>query len=229
MTKSNSSILHWVLLFCGVLWVAPTAADSAAYYETIDALHARYADEVTAHRKYGTYAERALEEGYPGIAHLFRALAASEAVHARNFARLLHELGEEPRRPEVNVATSTTREHLQQAATVEAEEIDREYPKILDGIRDENNTETIRFIAYAWKAEQQHRDLIIKIKQAASWFFGSLVSKIEGTPTRYYVCRVCGSTVTARPTGQCPICDHTSSDSAEVPGFGGAPASREKG
>lgn len=223
MVKRSSSAARWLLLFLGVFWFAPTAADPATYPMTIEALQARYADEVTAHQKYGAYAQHALKEGYPAIAHLFRTLAASEAIHSKNFARLLRELGQEPRKPKVEFKISTTRKHLKQAATVEAEEIDNEYPQILAGIKDENHEEAIKFITYAWKAEQQHRDLILKIKKAASWFFGSLVSKIEGTPTRYYVCQVCGSTVTELPIGQCPICDHPPSDYAEVPAFEGSP------
>ena len=208
----------WVLSLFAMLWLA-TGAAYAAYPKTIEALQDRYADEVVAHQKYGAYAEHALAEDYPAIAHLFRALAASEAIHARNFARLLRELGQEPRMPAVKFEVSTTRKHLQQAATVEADEIDSRYPKILEGIKAENHAEAIRYITYAWKAEQQHRELILQIKKAASWFFGMLVSRIEGDPTRYYVCQVCGATATELPAGQCPICDHPSSEYKEVPGF----------
>ena len=106
---------------------------------------------------------------------------------------------------------------------VEAEEIDTQYPAILDRISEEGHEETIGFITYAWKAEQQHRDLILKIKEAASWFFGMLVSKIEGNPTRYFVCRICGSTVMELPTVQCPICDHPPEEYREVPAFQASP------
>ena len=218
MSRGILSAVQCLSILFGVICSAPTVADPAPYPKTIAALQERYADEVVAHQKYGSYAEHALREGYPAIAHLFRALAASEAIHGKNFARLLREMGEKPRVPKVTFETSTTREHLKQAATVEAEEIDTEYPKILDRIRDENHHEAIKHITYAWKAEKQHRDLIIKIKNAAGWFFGSLVKKIEGTPTRYFVCQVCGSTVAELPTGQCPICDHPPSEYAEVPG-----------
>lgn len=191
------------------------------YPLTMAALQERYADEIIAHRRYGAFAGHADAEGYPAIAHLFRALAASEAVHARNFARLLHESGVEPKIPSVKLELSSTREHLKQAATVEAAEIDQEYPKILKSIEGEQHRHAIRFITYAWKAEQQHRELILKIKKGASWFFGMLVSRIEGSPTRYYVCQVCGSTVTELPGSQCPICDHPPEQYREVPEFPG--------
>jgi len=204
---------------------AVAAADAARYPNTISALQARHADEVVAHRKYGAYATHALDEGYPAIAHLFKTLAASEGVHARNFAELLRDLGQTPVQPSLEVELSATREHLRLAASVEAEEIDQEYPAILERIKAEQHEQAIRFITYAWQAEQQHRDLILKIHKGASWFFGTLVDRIEGNPARYYVCQICGSTVTELPTGQCPICDHPPAEYREVAPFvdGGAP------
>ncbi len=210
-------------LLSGILYLYPMCTTASPglnmYPQTAAALQDRYADEVTAHQKYGIYAEEALKEGYPAIAHLFRALATSEAVHAANFARLLRGFGHEPIKPQVNIQLSSTREHLQQAATVEANEIDEEYPAILERIKAEQHEQGIKFITYAWKAEQQHRELILKIKEAASWFFGMLVSKIEGNPTRYYVCRICGSTVKELPSRQCPICAHGPEQYQEVLDF----------
>ena len=213
------------LLFLGSFCAVGMAA-AEQYPHTVQALQERYADEIVAHRHYGAYANHAETEGYPAIAHLFRALAASEAVHARNFSRLLRELGVEPGDPPANIELSSTRAHLKRAATVEAAEIDTEYPAILERIEGEQHEQAIRFITYAWKAEQQHRDLILQIKKGASWFFGMLVSRIEGSPTRYYVCQICGSTVTELPGSQCPICDHPPEEYREVPQFPGdtAPA-----
>ena len=212
-----------VAMLLGWVFLSPpgaaTAIEPGQYPQTVIALQERYADEVIAHEKYGAFAEYAFKEGYPAIAHLFRALAYSEAVHARNFARLLREMGREPLIPSVEFQLTSTREHLQLAAAVEAAEIDKEYPAILERIREEKNEQAMRFITYAWKAEQQHRDLIFQIKKAASWYFGMLVSKIEGSPTRYFVCQVCGSTVMEMPGNRCPICDHPPEQYREVPGF----------
>jgi len=223
--KPFTSLSAWSLLslLCLIPLWATAMTGSDQYPLTVAALHERYADEVIAHRTYGAFARKAREEGYPAIAHLFRALAASEAVHAANFARLLRQLGEDPVMPRAEIEISSTRENLQQAATVEAEEIDREYPAILGRIDSERHQKAIRHINYAWRAEQQHRDLILKIKKAASWYFGMLASKIEGSPTRYYVCQICGSTVNELPGRQCPICDHPQDQYREVPSFDGSP------
>jgi rubrerythrin len=175
---------------------------------TIAALQERYHDEVRAHSSYAAYAETACAEGYPNIAHLFKSLAASEGVHARNFRDLLTGQNVDvasvpvPEMPEVG----TTRGNLKHASAVERDEIDHEYPAILERIASEANQEAITSITYAWKAEQQHRDLIVKIHKAASRMFGLLVGRIEGGESHYHVCTVCGSTLTELPADQCPIC-----------------------
>jgi len=217
------------------LWLAlPAAADPAgpvpaSYPVTIAALQERYVDEVRAHRTYGAYAAQAEAEGYPNIAHLFRALGASEAIHARNFRRLLEDLGAEPAAEEAPLPpVGKTRENIARATGVEADEIDNEYPAILDRIRPEGHAQAIEKITWAWEAERQHRDLILKIKKAAGSWFGLLASHIENEGRRYYVCQICGSTVTELPAAQCPICGHSSDSYEEVPGYPGKPEKPER-
>jgi len=212
-------LLLALLLFAGL-------ARAGDYPLTIQALQERYADEIHAHRQYGAYAAHALKDGYPNIAHLFRALAASEAVHARNFAALLRKLGVAPVTPPAEFRITTTRQHLRLATAVEADEIDKQYPAILTRIRPEGNQAAIESITWAWQAEKQHRELIIKIREATSFFFGLLVNRIEGDPSHYYVCQVCGSTLDARPAASCPICGHPAAEYREVPWLP-APARRE--
>lgn len=194
----------------------------ATYSNTIASLEKRYVDEVTAHGKYNAYAQRAIEEDYPNIAHLFRALAASEAVHARNFKTLLENLGVEVKVPaKLKFEVQSTKINIREATTVEANEIDKEYPDILKSISSENHEDAILFITYAWKAESQHRDLIHKIRKASKRWFGMVAERIEGEPNRYYICQYCGSTLTELPTQMCPICEHAASEYQEVPDYPG--------
>ncbi len=234
MDKRDSvRFLELAGLVIGLLLLLPVSDVAAeqqqqSYAKTIAALQQRYMDEVTAHQKYNAYALRAEEEDYPNIAHLFRSLAASEGVHARNFRRLLSDLGIKaklPEKPDINIAT--TKDNIWQATTVEADEIDNEYPKILESIVADNHKQAILFITYAWEAEKQHRDLMLKIKKASKRFFWILTGYIEGEPTRYYVCQICGSTLTELPDKHCPICKHPASDYKEVAGFPGYPEDAE--
>ncbi len=218
---------HLVVLILYAISASSNAAEKPQhdiYAQTIAALQQRYQDEVLAELKYNAYALRAEQESYPNIAYLFKALAASEAVHARNFKNLLSGLDVEAISPDISdYFIGSTRENIHHATTVEADEIDKEYPYILKSISTENHKQAIRYINYAWQAEKQHRKLMLKIKRASISFFGLLVSHIEGEPTRYYVCQICGSTLTDLPVLNCPICEHPSSEYQEVPGFPGYP------
>ncbi len=201
-----------------VFLVQAPGAWAASGELTIEALKERYRDEVIAHRSYAAYAERACDEGYPNIAHLFKSLAASEGVHARNFKGLLAGLDVDANAIAILQAqeVGTTRDNLKHASGVERDEIDREYPAILERIASEENQHAITSITHAWKAEQQHRDLIVKIHKAASRMFGLLVGRIEGGESHYHVCAVCGSTLTELPGNQCPICAEPVSGYHEV-------------
>jgi len=211
------SVVMLVVLFC---LSGNLLAETQDYQNTINALQIRYADEVQAHRKYGLYAHKAQQEGYPHVAHLFRSLAASEAIHAKNFKSSLKALGQEPKPPTMHeIEVTTTKHHLKHATTVEAEEIDQEYPKILASISPENYQPAIESITFAWESEKQHRDLIVKIQKAVSNWFRLVISRIEGKSARYFVCQVCGSTLTEVPATHCPICNHSNENYSEVQGF----------
>ena len=187
------------------------------YGKTICALQERYIDEVHAIHKYVAYAEKALSEKYPNIAYLFVALAASESIHARNFKRLLSDLGSEVQEiPQPEFKVSSTKANLKHAATVEIEEVNREYPRLIEHIKREGHEAALRNIAYAWKAEQQHHDLMKKVLSGTGIFFGVLAKRIEKTDIRFFVCQKCGSTLTELPKDNCPICKSCVSKCEEV-------------
>lgn len=177
------------------------------YPKTVYALQERYRDEVHAVHKYLDYAQQALSEDYPHIAYLFIALAASESIHARNFKRLLSNLGVQGKEisiPEFKV--SSTKENLNYAVTQEIEEINREYPRLIEHMKPEEFEAAIQDITYAWKAEEQHHNLMEKVLSGTGVFFGLLAKKIEMTDIHVFVCQRCGSTLTELPRDMCPIC-----------------------
>ena len=206
-------------LFLLSLLILPGAVSAGSYPLTIEALQERYADEITAHRKYSAFAQQACTEGYPNIAHLFKTLASSEAIHGRNFKKILKQLGAKPTGGGGSIKAGSTRSNLKQAATVERDEIDKTYPGLLQQIKGENHEAAIRNITYAWKAEKQHRDLIVKLQKASSKFFGMLVKRIEGEDSHFHVCQVCGSTLLEKPAGKCPICGRPASKYREIAPF----------
>lgn len=190
-----------------ILFSVPSAVPQSKYPETIAALQVAYRGEIQAHLNYMAYAQKANSENYPNIGHLFVSLATSESIHARNFKKALSDLGvdvKEMPKPEIKV--SSTKENLKNATQVELQEIDQRYPQLVEKIKPENHEAAIRNITYAWESEKQHRDLIQKIQSGTGILFGLLTRTIEKTPTRYFVCQNCGSTLVELPNDICPIC-----------------------
>ena len=56
---------------------------------TLDNLKEAFAGESQANRKYLAFGERAENDGFPGIAKLFRAVAAAETIHAHAHLRAM--------------------------------------------------------------------------------------------------------------------------------------------
>ncbi len=191
------------------LWSVEDPA--SAYKETIAVLQMLYRGEIEANLRYKAFEARALKEGHVNIAHMFAAIAASEAVHADHFSGLLVKLGVQPDSPEalagqLHITTASTKENLRYATDVELAEIDVRYPEYLQRIKPENNSSAVKRITYAWEAEQQHRELIKDIQSGTGMFFGMLAARFRSTKTRYFVCQNCGSTLTVLPSEKCPIC-----------------------
>lgn len=184
-----------------------TTISRPAYRETIQVLKLVHQGEVLANQRYLAFAKKAMREGHRNIAHLFTALAASEAIHAHNFKNILAGLGIKVEKTDTNeIQISSTRKNLKFASEVELAEIDTRYPNFLKRISQENHKEAFEKIAYAWEAEQQHRELIRKILSGTGIFFGVLTRKFRKATVRYFVCQNCGSTLTGLPDGTCPIC-----------------------
>lgn len=216
-TKRYRSLGISMVLISFFLFLEPAVKAQSRYSETILVLQTLYQDEIQAIHNYLAYAEKAAAEKYPNIAKLFRSLAASESVHARNFESLLSTLGEKTKNfPLVKPEVSSTQRHLELSTALEIEEIDKKYPKFIERIKPENYAQAIQYIIYAWKAEKQHRALLKKIRSGTGIFFGLLTKKIEESPSQYFVCQNCGSTLSEIPEVTCPICGGPCSNYQEI-------------
>lgn len=188
------------------------------YPETVSVLQELYGNEIRAGCRYQLYSDAAMKDGYRNIAHLFKALAVSEAVHARQFKRILASLGVQARAVDLSgIKASGTKKNLKHATEVELAEIDKEYPNYLRRIGPEGHEDAMKYVNYAWLSERQHRDLIKKIQSGTGMFFHMLVKYFYENDSLYYVNENCGSTVVALPAGQCPICHMPVDTYREVP------------
>jgi len=189
---------------------------SAKFPETIAALRSAYEMEMGAHHHYLRFIEKAREESYPKIAYLFTALAASEITHALMFKTELSGFEVAVREPKRSVNLLTTKKNLKNAATHELKFIDTIYPGFLADIKPEGVESSALSLTYAWESHKQHRAHINKLYKWSGIFFKSIARKFAESDVKYFVCRVCGSTITKLPPETCVICSKPVSNYSEI-------------
>ena len=177
------------------------------HQETIAVLHMLYGSEIRATHRFELFSKTAQDEGNQNIAYMFKAIAASEAIHARNFKRILGSLGIAVAQIDLSsIKSTTTKENLKYASEIELAEIDVEYPRYIHRISPEAHQEALELVNYAWETERQHRELIKDIQSRTGMFFGVLLERFRNKVSKYYVCQHCGATITELPVDACPIC-----------------------
>ena len=155
-------------------------------YQTENNIREAFAGESQANRRYTFFAEKAEKEGLPQVAKLFRAVAEAETVHARNHLNTIDAIG-------------ATKDNLMAAVIGEHQEFTAMYPHFIETAKHEMNDRAERTFDYANKVEKIHYD----------YFEAALKAIKEGKKPEdetYYVCQVCGNTVTGSPPDKCPIC-----------------------
>jgi len=155
-------------------------------YRTEKNLLDAIAGESQANRRYLFFAEKAEKEGHSQVARLFRAAAEAETVHARNHLNAMDAIGE-------------TEANLMAAAIGENYEFTQMYPGFIDRAEAEENSRAKRSFVLANEVEQIHH-----------WYFEETLKELkEGKELKeetFFVCQVCGNTVTGEPPERCPIC-----------------------
>ncbi|NYT13661.1 MAG: rubrerythrin family protein [Candidatus Methanofastidiosa archaeon] len=142
-----------------------------------------FAGESQANRKYLAFANKADQEGYPGVAKLFRAAAAAETVHAHAHLRALEGI-------------KTTKDNLAEAISGETHEFVSMYPKMIDEAKEEGEKIAEKSFVFANEVEKIHANLYKKA-----------LDNLDHFPVKdYYVCSVCGYTVADEAPDKCPVC-----------------------
>ena len=155
-------------------------------YKTEENIHEAFGGESKANRRYIFFADKAEKEGYPKVAKLFRAVAEAETVHARNHLNAVDAIG-------------STKDNLFAASLGEQEEYKKMYPVFIEIAREERNDRAERTFDWANKVEEIHH----------GYYEEALAAVRDGSQladATYYVCQVCGNTVTGEPPEKCPIC-----------------------
>jgi rubrerythrin len=153
---------------------------------TMDNVGAAFAGESQANRKYLAFSEKAAQEGYPGVARLFRAASEAEAIHART---LLGVMG----------GSKSTAENLAGAIAGETHEFTEMYPGFLAEAEREGQKTAITPFTYAMKAEEVHAGLYTKAAEAVKAGKDLEAGKV-------LLCPVCGNIGLDEAPERCPIC-----------------------
>jgi rubrerythrin len=201
--KTRHLFLAAGFLLAGMIWLGGLQAQETATVQTekattLDNLMAAFNGESNAHARYVDFAVKADNEGYPKVANLFRAAARAEEIHARTHAGVISKMGgaatADVKEPEVK----STKENLEAALAGETYERDEMYPKFLSEARAEKNSKAVRSFNFAKSAEADH----------AAFYKAALDNLDDGKSAApgYYVCPVCGRTVSKLEGDKCPVC-----------------------
>jgi len=151
--------------------------------KTMENLAAAFAGESQANRKYLAYAKKAEDEGYAGVAKLFRAAAAAETIHAHKHLNVMK-------------GVNATKENIKDAIAGETHEFKSMYPEMIAAAKQEGNKQAEISFSYANEVEKVHAALYQKALDA-----------MEGYPEKdYYICKVCGYTAEDGAPDKCPVC-----------------------
>ena len=153
---------------------------------TSDNLKTAFAGESQANSKYLAYADKAARDGFPIVARLFRAIAAAEAIHARNHLRAMD-------------GVKATLKNLTDAQAGENYEITQMYPPMVETAEAEGEDRAARSMHFALEVEKVHYEL-----------YGEAIEAVKAghdlKDAAIRVCPVCGHTVIGDAPDTCPVC-----------------------
>jgi rubrerythrin len=151
---------------------------------TANNVHRAFVEEAKAHERLLMFALGAEEEGFPQIAHLFRAVAASEGVHARrHFAQLEGSIGD-------------TEENLERAFHLETGVASVEYRRMLREAHEDGEEAAALIFSQARDVEEFHAKLYKRALDHVIW----------ERETSYFLCGVCGYVADRGIPESCPVC-----------------------
>lgn len=166
---------------------------------SLDNLQTAFNGESNAKARYEAFAAKATEEGYNSVATLFRAAAASEAIHAQKHAAAIQKLGAEPQATVAAPEVKSTAENIAAALSGENMEKQTMYPAFVAQAQAEGNTQAMYSFKGAMAAEAEHALLFAQaLSELDAW---------KPAGKAFYVCQVCGYTqVNDLAVVKCIVC-----------------------
>jgi len=177
--------------------------------KTTENLYKALSGEAQACVRYLGFARKADEEGYPGVARLFRAASMAEKTHAQSHQCVLkaeEQVIENLKSSEkldqaidelyAGGDIKGTMENLQAAIEGETFEFKTMYPAMIQDAVAEKQLEARHSLEYAMSIEMIHAKLFKK----------ALAAPEKDEINSYFICPLCGYTVESKPPGKCPYC-----------------------
>jgi rubrerythrin len=179
--------------------------------KVIDNLKEALQGESEAQYKYRLFADKAKQENFPSVAHLFQAVAYAESRHIKNHLRALTVLtGKELNLEEVvdldeekiESKVNTTLENLRDAVDGETYETKTMYKEFEKNASSEGDSVSELSFNLAREAENVHAQLF-------SSYLKKLKKGKEIQEKKIFVCTICGNVEFKEVPDQCPVCDHS--------------------
>lgn len=161
--------------------------------KTIDNLMKMFSGGAESTVRYLAFAEAADNEGHPGVAKIFRAVAQAKMYHALSHFRAAGKV-------------DTTLENLKQAREEESYDYQSACPAMAQAAKAEESLAARHSFEYAMSVGPTLTRLIGKA-------IGNLELVEDGS---YFVCPVCGHIEFGTPPAKCPYCGVDSSRFVEV-------------
>jgi rubrerythrin len=178
---------------------ASYVTSSDVHTKTIANMQEAFKGETVASAKYEAYSKKAVQEGYPQAALLFKAAAAAENIHANNHKAVLQESGISVAVVKPEFTVKTTQENLQDAIAGETYEASTMYPAFLTTANKAGNQLAMLSLNYAYKTEKKHK---VMYETALAALRNNTLKTL---PTLFYVCPTCGNTYETKAPARCGI------------------------
>jgi rubrerythrin len=186
--------------------VSPALAAQEAP-RTLENLQKGYDIEKNTFDAYEAFAEKADKEGYGQAASLFRAAAASQAIHLGKYRKAMKELNAVPKENPKAPTVKSTKENLNAAIKMEKNMMAAfpEYAK-------QAGMDKKKIAMMAFKGTEAGAQFHIN-------FFSDAMSNLDawkkGTK-QFIVCKQCGYMTTDLTLKKCPICSYPRSQFLDV-------------
>ena len=167
---------------------------------TASNLRSAFGGESMAHMRYGIWANKAKEDGFPNVARLFAAVSHAEQVHAGNhFKELKNDIAGHEVLAGAGFGLAPTAANLQGAIDGEKYEIAEMYPGFLAVAKSQEESGAVRSMNWALAAEKVHAAMFSAAKQAVDGGKDYAVGPIQ-------ICENCGFTLDGEAPDKCPVC-----------------------